>query len=91
LANELLRVKEEKQQRQRMTVNTITIQDSNTTTSNDTVQDWVWVIVGLSAGFFAIVLVILLVSRASRPSSPVIVFDRQKSYGNDVYQQTVVY
>lgn len=96
LADELLRIKEEQkhqqQHQQQITVNTITIQDTSNSTTNDTVQDWVWVIVGLSAGFFAIVLVILLVSRASRPSSPVIVFDRQKSYGNgDNYQQTIVY
>jgi hypothetical protein len=90
LTKHALRVKESQQQ-QPLQAKTITIQDTTNSTTNSSVDDWVWVIVGLSVGFFAIVLVILLVSRASRPSSPIIVFDRQTAYGNEVFQQNVRY
>ena len=92
LAKHTLEVKQLAVMRQhRVQAKTITIQDTTNSTTDSSVDDWVWVIVGLSVGFFAIVLVILLVSRASRPSSPVIVFDRQTAYGNEVFQQNVRY
>lgn len=83
--------KGQQQQQRQLVVKTITVKDTNSTTESDDWTTTVWVIVGLSAGFFAIVLVILLISRASRPSQPVIVFDRETKTGGEVYTKQMFY